>query len=503
MARSVVQPVMDPLPMRPWGAHVNNLRMTIVQLDVAAAMTGVVVAGGRAPSTLAAAALTMVTANRMQGLHRTFTSSMRVFTYSALVRSAVCVGFVLHAVRSSSGPNPTALSSVAMAIGALIMTAVSRSAFEHWLGERRRAGAFRRRTVVIGEGAEAARVVRLLQDHPALGHEVVGVLGDHPVALGGGVSWLGGRRDAAMTIPEVQATGAVIASAGMSGDAVSELVRILESLGVHVHVSSGVQGIDCRRLHAVDVGHQPFLYLAPPSLAWWQVATKRIVDITLSAIGLVVAAPVLLVAAVAIKLDDRGPVLFRQERAGRDGRPFRVHKLRTMQVGAERKLADLRDRNERDGPLFKLRDDPRVTRVGQFLRSSSIDELPQLFDVLIGRMSLVGPRPALPDEVAQFDAELRGRLAVKPGVTGLWQVEGRDDPDFGTYRRLDLFYVENWSVLLDLLILLDTVPAVIGRTIGAVLHSPVVARPVPVDDPVAPAVPEALSRSAEPQEALT
>jgi len=167
-------------------------------------------------------------------------------------------------------------------------------------------------------------------------------------------------------------------------------------------------------------------------------------------------------------VEDRGPLFFKQVRIGRKGRPFTVYKFRTMVVDAEARLKELEEANERRGPLFKMTRDPRITRIGKFLRDSSLDELPQLINVVRGQMSLVGPRPALPSEVAQFDVELRDRLKVKPGLTGLWQVEARDNPSFDAYRRLDLYYVENWSVSLDLIIMLATVEHVIARLVSSV-----------------------------------
>jgi lipopolysaccharide/colanic/teichoic acid biosynthesis glycosyltransferase len=160
---------------------------------------------------------------------------------------------------------------------------------------------------------------------------------------------------------------------------------------------------------------------------------------------LAAATPALLVIAIAIKFEDRGPVLFRQLRVGRAGVPFRLLKFRTMIVGAEHQQAELARLNERDGPLFKLSNDPRVTKVGRFLRRTNLDELPQLINVLAGSMSLVGPRPALPAEVASFPAELRFRERVKPGITGPWQLQAGDDPSFESYRRLDEQYVNNWT----------------------------------------------------------
>jgi lipopolysaccharide/colanic/teichoic acid biosynthesis glycosyltransferase len=193
---------------------------------------------------------------------------------------------------------------------------------------------------------------------------------------------------------------------------------------------------------------------------------KRFVDVICSTLLLVVTAPILLAAALWIKLEDGGPVIFRQTRIGKDGRRFQLFKLRSMVVDAEARLAEIRHRNERlDSPLFKLEADPRVTRAGRFLRATSIDELPQLFNVLRGDMTLVGPRPALAEEVASFDEELLRRLRVTPGVTGLWQVKARENPSFEVYRDLDLFYVENWSLSMDLAILASTAASVLVRAV--------------------------------------
>jgi lipopolysaccharide/colanic/teichoic acid biosynthesis glycosyltransferase len=190
---------------------------------------------------------------------------------------------------------------------------------------------------------------------------------------------------------------------------------------------------------------------------------KRTLDLGLASVAVVLVLPMLAAAALAIKLEDGGPLLFRQKRVGRNGEAFTLFKLRTMVPDAEQQLQALQERNQRMGPLFKLAADPRITSAGRILRATSIDELPQLFNVLQGTMSLVGPRPALPEEMQQFDDRLQARTQVPPGITGLWQVEARDNPSFGAYRRLDLFYVENWSVGLDLGILLATVGVVLTR----------------------------------------
>lgn len=193
-------------------------------------------------------------------------------------------------------------------------------------------------------------------------------------------------------------------------------------------------------------------------------AVKRAVDIVGSLVGLVVLSPVLLVTALAIRLRDGPPVLFRQTRAGVQGRPFTIYKFRSMVPGAEKRLAEVQHLNERSGIVFKAAGDPRVTPLGRTLRATSIDELPQLWNVLKGDMSLVGPRPPLVSEVAAYDIWHRRRLSMKPGMTGLWQVEARHEPEFDHWVERDLAYIDRWSLLLDLKILLRTVPAVLGRT---------------------------------------
>jgi exopolysaccharide biosynthesis polyprenyl glycosylphosphotransferase len=199
-----------------------------------------------------------------------------------------------------------------------------------------------------------------------------------------------------------------------------------------------------------------------PQLTRFQAAAKRACDVLLSGLGLLLLAPFFAVVALAIKLTSRGPVIFRQERTGLRGRPFTLLKFRTMVADADQLLDTLREQNQADGPLFKLRHDPRVTRIGRILRRSSIDELPQLLNVLKGEMSLVGPRPPLASEVTLYEEWQLDRLEVRPGITGLWQVSGRSELSFEDYVRLDLFYVENWSIAYDLFILSKTVPLLVS-----------------------------------------
>jgi exopolysaccharide biosynthesis polyprenyl glycosylphosphotransferase len=193
---------------------------------------------------------------------------------------------------------------------------------------------------------------------------------------------------------------------------------------------------------------------------------KDLFDRSAAALALVLLSPLMITIALAIKLSDPGPALFTQTRVGKDGRPFRIYKFRTMVVDAEKRLAELRAHNDHDGVLFKMRQDPRITAVGGRLRKWSLDELPQLFNIALGEMSLVGPRPALPDEAVRYADHVRRRLIVKPGLTGLWQVSGRSDLTWDESVRLDIRYVENWSLALDLQILWKTF-SVIFRGSGA------------------------------------
>jgi exopolysaccharide biosynthesis polyprenyl glycosylphosphotransferase len=207
----------------------------------------------------------------------------------------------------------------------------------------------------------------------------------------------------------------------------------------------------------------PLVHVEEPQFTGWRRVVKRVSDVVLTSVGLVVIAPVMVGVAALVKLQDRGPVFFRQTRVGRGGELFTMFKFRSMVVDAEARKMDLIALNDGHGALFKLRDDPRITRVGKILRDFSLDELPQLFNVLRGSMSLVGPRPHLAHEVAQMPYEANRRSLVTPGLTGLWQVSGRSDLEEEDGIKLDLRYVENWSLTLDLLILWKTASAVLAR----------------------------------------
>ncbi|WP_442853506.1 sugar transferase [Arthrobacter sp. SPG23] len=218
------------------------------------------------------------------------------------------------------------------------------------------------------------------------------------------------------------------------------------------------------RIHTQQVAGLPLIHVTTPTLEGGQRVAKRLFDVIVSAVLILGSLPVMAVIAALVKIDSRGPIFFRQERVGIEGVHFPMLKFRSMVVDAESRLTDLAEKNEGNGVLFKMKNDPRVTRVGRFLRKYSLDELPQLFNIFSGSMSLVGPRPPLPREVEAYEHDVRRRLLVKPGLTGLWQVSGRSNLSWQDSVRLDLYYVENWSLAGDLVIILRTVRAVFHST---------------------------------------
>ena len=256
----------------------------------------------------------------------------------------------------------------------------------------------------------------------------------------------------------------VILAGAMGADAPAlELLEECRTRGIPVRLAPTATELLSHTLRAVPAPGLPLFDLHPPVLSGAAFLTKRAFDVVVSTLFLIVASPILLAAAIAVRLEDRGPVLFRSRRVGVEETPFDCLKLRTMTRDAEARQGALEARNEADGALFKMRDDPRVTRVGAFLRRFSIDELPQLFNVLRGEMSLVGPRPLPERDFALLDAVHKKRYLVLPGMTGLWQVSGRSELGFDELVRLDFSYIESWSIWLDIEILLRTIPTVLFK----------------------------------------
>jgi exopolysaccharide biosynthesis polyprenyl glycosylphosphotransferase len=280
-----------------------------------------------------------------------------------------------------------------------------------------------------------------------------------------GVPVYGGLDDITAAVKAFGAdTVAVTTCPEMDGLRLRSLAWELEKTGTDLCVSPALLDVAGPRTTIRPTAGLTLLHVDHPQLAGFRLLLKGLFDRCAAAAALVILAPVMGALATMVWLHDRGPALFTQIRVGKDGHSFRMYKFRTMVVDAEQRRAELLASNSSDSVLFKLRKDPRVTSVGAHLRRLSLDELPQLFNVLLGHMSLVGPRPALPEEAAAYAEHVRRRLVVKPGLTGLWQVNGRSDLSWVESVRLDLRYVENWSFALDLQILWKTISVIVRRS---------------------------------------
>lgn len=335
----------------------------------------------------------------------------------------------------------------------------------------RRFPGLRRRILVVGTGQRVHRAVAALagQNHSAC--EVVGridIMLPRAVGDAGSTAYVGTVDTIAGVLKDTVVDEIVLAVPLSMVDTIEHVVVAAEMEGVRVRVMADFFHTAPKRLSLDECGALPFLTLDWVASDDWRLLAKRLIDVGFAAAALIILVPLFGVVALAIRLDSRGPVLFVQRRVGRNKRTFWLVKFRTMCVDAERRQATLEAFNEAQGPVFKIANDPRVTRVGRLLRRTSVDELPQLWNVLRGDMSLVGPRPLPLRDVHQFDQALqRKRFSVKPGITCIWQVSGRSRLGFSEWLRLDLWYIDNWSLTLDLKLLLRTLPAVLKGT-GAV-----------------------------------
>lgn len=317
------------------------------------------------------------------------------------------------------------------------------------------------RVLIIGAGEVGRTVMRNLIAQPDLGYRVIGFLDDDPAKSAadiGPIKALGALDNLPLVIRENGIDQVIITLPWQYHRKTVRLVAESEQAGVRARVvpdlfQLSLGGVDVEAINGI-----PLISIKQTALTGFNLALKRAVDLALSGFGMIVLSPIWLLISAAIKLDSPGPVFFRQERIGRHGKPFVVYKFRSMYQDAEARMEQLRAQNEADGPLFKIRDDPRRTRVGRFIRRTSLDELPQLINVLRNEMSVVGPRPGLQREVEQYKAWHRKRLEVQPGLTGLWQVSGRSNLTFDEMVMLDIYYAENWSLGMDSRIILRTIP---------------------------------------------
>ena len=388
----------------------------------------------------------------LEEYRRVCTATLAVFAVVAMV-SAV---FQLEVARG--------YLALALPLGLVGLT-FGRMFMRRRLAARRRAGEYMHRVLAVGHLSSVRELSQSLARHPEDGYQVVGfcVPGSDGVRIPtvDGIRTFAHHGDLTDAVLRSGADTVALTSGHLRPDEIRDLSWQLEKLDVDLVVSSGISEVASPRLIVRPVGGLPLIHVEKPQYEGAKRFQKRAFDVCFAAAALLVAAPVMAVVALAIKLTDGGPVFYRAERIGLDGKPFMMIKFRSMVVDADRRLAELTDQNEGSGLLFKMREDPRVTRVGRFIRRYSLDELPQFINVLRREMSVVGPRPPLRSEVDCYDHQVRRRMLVPPGITGLWQVSGRSDLSWEESVRLDLSYVENWSMVGDVVIVASTLKAVV------------------------------------------
>lgn len=383
----------------------------------------------------------------------------------ALVTLAVVVGLLGLALKLPE-VRPYVFGVVPVA---LILAAVGRLVLRKVLHRLRRNGACMHEVLAVGTEDAVANLILRTRRASHNGWAVTGACTPSGAGTNGGPHILDvpvvGDLDA---VPEVAGNGgyrvvSVAQTPGWSSRRLHHLAWDLEDTGAELVVDPGLMEIAGPRLHVAAVDGLPLLRLTQPTFSGVPRLVKGLIDRLGAALLLLVLAPVMFVLAIAVR-SDGGPIFYRQDRVGKAGKPFPMIKFRSMVVNADQYQPELVESNQGSGPLFKLHQDPRVTRMGTFLRKYSLDELPQLFNVLSGSMSLVGPRPPLPEEVASYSRDAQRKLLVKPGLTGLWQISGRSDLSWEESVRLDLRYVENWTLALDILIVWKTIGAVVRGT---------------------------------------
>ncbi len=352
--------------------------------------------------------------------------------------------------------------SLSLGLGHLAVTILRRYRWEQ--------GKDRDRVLVVGGAGLGQELMHHLQSSPSLGYELVGYLHDpadphtrrETERASVSTAHLGSLSQLAMVVAQRKIDHVILALPFWQNAHLPEIVEICHQLGVPFQVVPDFYELSFDKVTIQELRGVPLIGLRENAITGWNYALKRALDLSLVILFMPLWGTLSLLIMLLIKLDSPGPVIFTQTRIGRKGRPIEFLKFRTMVANAEELKAQLLAKNERHGAAFKMKNDPRVTRVGRWLRKTSLDELPQLWNVLRGEMSLVGPRPAVPEEVAEYEPWHKRRFEVQPGITGLWQATGRSDTSFDEMVRLDIYYAEHWSLGLDLRILLLTIPAVIS-----------------------------------------
>ncbi|MFL5702283.1 MAG: sugar transferase, partial [Ktedonobacteraceae bacterium] len=349
------------------------------------------------------------------------------------------------------------MAIVVLSVGRLIVSAAMGMLYRLGLGETR--------LLVVGSGRLGKMIMQHIAANPNLGYSIVGFLHDmnEPPSDFGRFKMLGTLEDLGLVIRSMQVDEVIIALPSNMHQQSIKSVRLCERLGASFKLVPDLYELSLSRIDMEAIEGIPLIGIKQVSLNTIQRLITRAVDITVSLFLMIVGSPLWLCIALAIRINSPGEIIYKQKRIGLNGCPFQFYKFRSMYENADQMLATLWAKNEAQGPIFKMKEDPRITPIGKLLRRTSLDEFPQLINVLKGEMSLVGPRPPLPSEVAQYEEWQKGRLAIKPGLTGLWQVRGRSNLSFDEGVLMDLYYIENWSLRLYFQILFRTIPAVMFR----------------------------------------
>ena len=350
---------------------------------------------------------------------------------------------------------------IGMATGLLVLEKWTLVSISHYV---RRKGYNFRRLLIVGTGPRAERFVKMVKAHPQWGLYISGLIDDEAARVDKeffGIKVVGVLADIPRILREKVIDEVIFVVPRMWLERIQESIAACELQGVKTSVAADLFDLKIARARQTDLNGFPLMSFETTFGREWQLSIKRALDLTVSTLGVIAFSPFLLLIAGLIKLTSAGSVFFRQKRTGVNGRIFTLYKFRTMFVDAEEKLAEVKYLNEMDGPAFKIKNDPRITSLGRILRKMSIDELPQLFNVFMGHMSLVGPRPPIPDEVQEYEHWQTRRLSMRPGLTCLWQANGRNKIGFDKWMELDLQYIDNWSLWLDFKILIKTIPVVL------------------------------------------
>ena len=407
-------------------------------------------------------ALLSLAGYQLRGSYRTSRFALSSETMAVIGTSAVAAMLVFGAVSMVHYSASSRLAFIYAWLLAIVLGAAGRLIV--WLirAKAYRSGVGVERVIVVGNNRLARMVMQLLVHQPTLGCRVLGFVDETPERDFGRFRALGTLDHLPALTRELAVDRVIVALPAARHEEILQVLDRCRAEGVSLSLVPDLFELRLSHVTMGTIGGIPLLDLNEAGIGGGNLIVKRVLDVLSSVILAVVLSPLIAIIAIAIKLESPGPVFFWQTRLGKDARPFLCLKFRSMREGAELEQAQLEALNEAQGPIFKIRADPRLTRVGRYLRRTSLDELPQLWNVLRGEMSLVGPRPPIPAEVERYEDWHRRRLEVVPGITGLWQVSGRSELSFDEMVMLDLYYIENWSLVLDLQLLMRTIPTVLA-----------------------------------------